>query len=66
IWMEVPSGERFSELRVAEAEETGAEVIVAACPYCISMFEDALKTTGRSETMRVMELSELLLEALEV
>lgn len=66
IWMEVPSGERFSELRVAEAEETGAEVIVAACPYCVSMFEDALKTTGRSETMRVMELSELLLEALEV
>jgi Fe-S oxidoreductase len=65
IWMEVPSGERFSELRVAEAEETGAEVIVAACPYCISMFEDALKTTGRSETMRVMELSELLLESLE-
>lgn len=66
IWMEVPSGERFSELRVAEAEETGAEVLVAACPYCISMFEDALKTTGRSERMRVMELSELLLESLEV
>ncbi len=66
IWMEVPSGERFSELRVAEAEETGAEVIVAACPYCVSMFEDALKTTGRSESMRVMELSELLLASLEV
>ncbi len=65
IWMEVPSGERFSELRVAQAEETGAEVIVAACPYCVSMFEDAIKTTGRSETMRVMELSELLLEAIE-
>lgn len=66
IWMEVPSGERLSELRVAEAEETGAEVIVAVCPYCISMLEDALKTTGRSESMRVMELSELLLESLEI
>jgi Fe-S oxidoreductase len=65
IWMEVPSGERFSELRVAQAEETGAEVIVAACPYCVSMFEDAIKTTGRSESMRVMELSELLSEAIE-
>ncbi|MEE9611794.1 MAG: (Fe-S)-binding protein [Desulfatiglandales bacterium] len=65
IWMEVPSGERFSELRVAEAEETGADTIAAACPYCISMFEDALKTTGRSESMRVLDISELLLEAID-
>jgi Fe-S oxidoreductase len=63
IWMEVPAEERFSVLRVEEAASTGAQVIAAACPYCISMFEDAIKTTGKSDEIQVKEISELLLEA---
>jgi len=65
LWNEVPAEQRFSVLRVKEAVETGAEIIAAACPYCISMFEDALKTIGKEEEMRVMDVSELLLESLE-
>ena len=65
LWNEVPAEERFSVLRVEEAAQTGAEIIAAACPYCISMFEDALKTAGKEEEMRVMDISELLLESLE-
>ena len=65
LWNEVPAEERFSVLRVEEAAETGAEIIAAACPYCISMFEDALKTIGKEEEMKVMDISELLLESLE-
>jgi Fe-S oxidoreductase len=64
IWMEVPTGERFSEIRVSEAQETGAQVIAAACPYCISMFEDAIKTRGLSEKMKVMDVSELVMESM--
>jgi Fe-S oxidoreductase len=63
IWMEVPAEERFSVLRVEEAVATGAQVLAAACPYCISMFEDAIKTTGKSDEIQVMDISELLLEA---
>jgi len=66
LWNEVPAEERFSVLRVEEAAETGAEIIAAACPYCISMFEDALKTIGKEEEMRVMDISELVLESLEL
>lgn len=65
LWNEVEADERFSVLRVREAFETGAEVIAAACPYCISMFEDALKTIGKEEEMKVMDISELLLESIE-
>ena len=64
LWNEVPADERFSVLRVEEAAQTGAEVIAAACPYCISMFEDALKTIGKEEEIKVMDISELILEAL--
>ncbi|MBL7176531.1 MAG: (Fe-S)-binding protein [Desulfobacteraceae bacterium] len=65
LWNEVPAEERFSVLRVEEAAETGAEIIAAACPYCISMFEDALKTIGKEEEMKIMDISELVLESLE-
>ena len=65
LWNEVPAEERFSVLRVEEAAETGAEIIAAACPYCISMFEDALKTIGKEEELKVMDISELVLESLE-
>ena len=64
LWNEVPADERFSVLRVEEAVETGAEIIAAACPYCISMFEDALKTIGKEEEIKVMDISELVLESL--
>ncbi len=63
--MEVPSGARSSELRVEEAIETGATVLAAACPYCISMFEDGLKTTNHTDDMVIKDIAELLLESCE-
>lgn len=56
--METPAGERFSDLRVAEAARTGAEVIGTACPFCIACLEDSLKAL-KVEGMRVMDLAEL-------
>ena len=41
IWMETKKGERFCDLRVEQAMELGAEVLVTACPYCIANFEDS-------------------------
>ncbi|MFP4036830.1 MAG: (Fe-S)-binding protein [Desulfobacteraceae bacterium] len=65
LWNEVPAEERFAVLRVEEALETGAEVIAAACPYCIIMFEDALKTLGKEEELRVADIAELVFESLD-
>ena len=41
IWMETPKGERFCDIRVEQAVGVGAEVLVTACPYCITNFEDS-------------------------
>jgi len=60
IWMEVPAGERLSDLRVKEAMETGAEVLVVACPYCLTNFEDSRKVLGAEDKIQVMDLVELV------
>jgi Fe-S oxidoreductase len=39
-------GERVSQVRAAELVATGAETIAAACPFCNTMFRDALAARG--------------------
>ena len=40
------AGERVSHVRAAELAGTGADVIAAACPFCNTMFRDALAARG--------------------
>jgi Fe-S oxidoreductase/nitrate reductase gamma subunit len=56
---------RMSEIRVREAHATGAEVLITACPLCLIMLEDALKTLGYEKELKVMDLNELVLQSLE-
>lgn len=64
IWMETPRGERFADLRLAQAIEAGAEVLVTSCPYCIANFEDSRLTTGLAEKIEIRDLTEMVREAL--
>lgn len=64
IWMETAKGERFSDLRLEQAIGAGAEVLVTACPYCISQFEDSRLTLPNSEAIRIMDLTEILQEVI--
>jgi Fe-S oxidoreductase len=59
IWMETPKGERFSDLRLEQAIDVGAEVLVTACPYCITNFEDSRLTLEDSETTEIKDIPEI-------
>ena len=62
MWVETKAGERFADLRAREVLETGADILVTACPHCIACLEDSLKVAGKG--MVVMDVAELLTEAL--
>jgi Fe-S oxidoreductase len=64
MWMETKFGERFSDLRVPEALAVGADVLATACPYCISMFEDA-KTALGLDSIQVLDVAEVVSQALQ-
>ena len=51
--------ERLSERRVREAAESGADILAVACPYEVSRFEDAAKSTGNDE-LSVRDIIELI------
>ncbi|NWF94372.1 MAG: (Fe-S)-binding protein [Syntrophaceae bacterium] len=67
MWVEASSdtGQRLAEIRVNDAVELDAEILVTACPFCILTLEDAVKTSGHEDRLRVMDVTELLVEAIE-
>ncbi len=64
IWMETPKGERFCDLRLEQAMEVGAEVLVTACPYCIANFEDSRLTLDATEKIEVKDITEIIQEVI--
>ncbi len=56
-------GERVSHNRAAELVATGAQTIAAACPFCNTMFRDALAATGDSAP-QLMDISQLVARGL--
>jgi Fe-S oxidoreductase len=64
VWMETQKGERFSDLRMEQALAVGAEVLVTACPYCITMFEDSRLTLNATEKIEVKDITEIVQEVI--
>ncbi len=65
VWMETKPEQRFSDLRILEAVETGASLLATCCPYCITMLEDSRKTTGKDEEIEVVDISELVARSMK-
>ena len=64
LWHEIEQEEmRMAEKRIRMALETGANVMVTACPFCLIHFEDAIKTGGLEERIRVVDLMELFMSS---
>ncbi len=61
LWQDWQRDERIAEVRVNQLLATGAEVIAVACPYCLQMFEETIKSMGK--TTPVLSVSEILYEA---
>jgi Fe-S oxidoreductase len=64
IWMETKKGERFSDLRVQQALEVGADVLAVSCPYCMLNFKDSLLTLDKANSIEIKDVVELAQEAL--
>jgi Fe-S oxidoreductase/nitrate reductase gamma subunit len=60
MFMEETRGTRINRNRVTEAISTGAEVLCAACPFCMTMFEDGIRGEGAEETFQVKDIAELV------
>jgi Fe-S oxidoreductase len=65
IWMETPKNERFSDLRLEQADAIGAEVLVTSCPYCITNFEESRLGIEGADTLQIKDITEIVDEVLQ-
>jgi len=64
FWMEERIGKRISQERAEEVLASKAGVVATACPYCLQMFEDAIKALEAQEKLKAVDLAELVAQSL--
>jgi Fe-S oxidoreductase len=64
IWMDTPKEERFSDLRLVQASEAGAQVLATSCPYCITNFEESRLNLEYEDILEVKDITEIIQEVI--
>ena len=52
--------------RTEEALETKAEIIATACPFCMTMITDGLKYKDKEESVKNLDIAELIAQSLKL
>ena len=60
MWMESDADKRINHRRLADSVDAKADVVATACPYCLLMFDDAIRSKDMGEKVRVMDIAEVL------
>jgi Fe-S oxidoreductase len=60
ILAEEKTGTKISEKRVKMAQDAGAPLLISNCPFCLTMFEDGIKTGGAEGELIVKDLAEIV------
>jgi len=64
MWMEEDEGERVNVRRTKMALEVDADTVCTACPFCRTMFLDGVKVLEKEESMKCVDISEIVLAAM--
>ena len=64
MWMDEKIGKRINIQRLEEAVTVNPEWIATACPFCVTMFDDAIKNTDRDNELKIWDIAELVALAL--
>jgi Fe-S oxidoreductase len=64
MFMEETEGRRVNEFRYEQLAETGASEVAVACPYCMTMIDDASKSVGGATPLPVKDIAIVLRDAL--
>ncbi|MBI2392700.1 MAG: (Fe-S)-binding protein [Deltaproteobacteria bacterium] len=63
MFMEEKGSERVNKKRTLQLLDTGAKSIASACPFCMTMLTDGLKAENLEESVKQLDVAELLAQA---
>jgi Fe-S oxidoreductase len=68
FWLEEKLGVRVNRNRVDEISRTlgpAGGLVATGCPFCLTMMKDGIADAGREETLRVLDVAEIVAQGLE-
>jgi Fe-S oxidoreductase/nitrate reductase gamma subunit len=66
MWYEIKDEtKRINVIRAKQAEETGADTVATACPFCLTMMTDGVSLNGDEEKLVVQDLAEIVVKHLD-
>ncbi len=63
MWLEERLGTRVNRNRIEEASGALGDdggVVAVGCPFCLTMLKDAAAETGRDETLKILDVAEIV------
>jgi Fe-S oxidoreductase len=60
MWMETDPNTRINNQRLQDGLNADVDIIATACPYCLTMFDDAIRTKAVSENLQALDIVEIL------
>jgi Fe-S oxidoreductase len=64
MWMDEKIGKRINIHRLEDALTAEPEWIATACPFCVTMFDDAIKDKNMEDSLKIWDIAELVEQAL--
>ena len=62
MFLEEKEGTRINNNRAEEAISTQADTVASACPFCMTMLTDGIKSFEKSDSVVVKDVAEIILE----
>ncbi len=66
MWMEEQNQDRVNVKRTLQLLDTGAKTIASACPFCMTMLTDGIKSKSLEDQVKQLDVAELLERACEL
>jgi Fe-S oxidoreductase len=64
-FVDEPPNQRVNQERARQVLETGADVVAVGCPFCMTMLEDGINARKGDRDVAVLDVAELLWQAVE-
>ncbi len=64
MWMEENIGKRVNIQRLEDTLTVDPEWIATACPFCVTMFDDAIKNKDMEDKLKIWDIAELVEQAI--
>jgi Fe-S oxidoreductase len=65
VWLEGHGERNVNVIRLEQLTAPQPDTVAVACPFCMVMFEDAAKNSGKADSLQRRDVAEILLESVQ-